>query len=154
MKLSAQLYMSIISFPTHRTSTLEYHQGLQRVIRLSNYATCTTNWRLSGSGHLAQLMSHLEALRIRVCWNAQQCSIFSNLKALPASQAASVTAPGGNLELWETTYKVTATISGKVAGAAVPQLYIALPASAGKERQLSDFGNLSNLSLLSTVAQR
>ncbi|KAI5202615.1 hypothetical protein E4T39_04702 [Aureobasidium subglaciale] len=52
--------------------------------------------------------------------------------------------PGGNPALWETVYTVNATISnsGKVAGAAVPQLYVSLPSTAPEGtpiRQLRGF---------------
>lgn len=41
------------------------------------------------------------------------------------------TAPGGNPALWEVVYTVNATVSnvGEVYGAAIPQLYVGLPAS-------------------------
>ena len=41
--------------------------------------------------------------------------------------------PGGNVELWETLVKVTATVknTGGVSGATVPQLYLSLPSEAG-----------------------
>lgn len=43
--------------------------------------------------------------------------------------------PGGNPALWESVYKVTATITntGSVAGAAVPQLYLGIPSPAGDD---------------------
>ncbi|KAI5236669.1 hypothetical protein E4T42_09396 [Aureobasidium subglaciale] len=55
--------------------------------------------------------------------------------------------PGGNPALWEILYTVNATItnSGKVAGAAVPQLYISLPSSAPAGtpiRQLRGFSKM------------
>jgi beta-glucosidase len=71
-----------------------------------------------------------------------QAKPSSNQKipALPPSQP---TQPGGNPALWETLYTVTATVrnTGKVDGAAVPQLYVALAgAPAGTPpRQLRGF---------------
>lgn len=76
-------------------------------------------------------------------------TLFSNLTALPAAQAMNVTAPGGNPELWETVYKVTATVSntGKFVGAAVPQLYITLPASAGEGTPIKQLRGFEKLEL-------
>ena len=50
----------------------------------------------------------------------------SGYTALPASNPI---APGGNPALWDVLYTATVTVSntGKVAGAAVPQLYLGLP---------------------------
>ncbi|EOD49601.1 putative beta-glucosidase g protein [Neofusicoccum parvum UCRNP2] len=62
-------------------------------------------------------------------------SPVSNSTAIAGVPAATTeVTPGGNPALWETAYTVTATVqnTGDVAGAAVPQLYVELPASAGE----------------------
>lgn len=58
----------------------------------------------------------------------------SNTSIAGAPAATTSVTPGGNPALWETVYTVKATVSntGDVAGAAVPQLYVELPASAGE----------------------
>ncbi|KAL0257533.1 hypothetical protein SLS55_008347 [Diplodia seriata] len=61
-----------------------------------------------------------------------------------APPAAEAVTPGGTPALWDTVYTVTATVAntGDVAGAAVPQLYVELPESAGEGtpvRQLRGF---------------
>jgi beta-glucosidase len=42
--------------------------------------------------------------------------------------------PGGNPALWETLYRVTVTVqnTGRIAGDAVPQLYLSLPQVSGQ----------------------
>lgn len=49
------------------------------------------------------------------------------LSAMPPAQASQ---PGGNPALWETVYRITATVTntGDVFGHAVPQLYLGIPA--------------------------
>lgn len=58
-------------------------------------------------------------------------SAVSNPSRVPSSSAKII--PGGNEELWQTLVTVCATVknTGAVAGAAVPQLYVSLPAEAG-----------------------
>lgn len=76
---------------------------------------------------------------------------LSDLSITPASNSsiagtpatADIT-PGGNPALWDTVYTVSATVAntGNLTGAAVPQLYLALPESAGEGtpvRQLRGF---------------
>lgn len=68
------------------------------------------------------------------------------IAAVPA--AVQKTQPGGNPALWETLYTVTATVrnTGRVAGAAVPQLYVTLPPSAPTgtpPRQLRGFDKIA-----------
>ncbi|OJD28861.1 beta-glucosidase g [Diplodia corticola] len=69
---------------------------------------------------------------------------LSSLSITPASDNASVAGapattaaatPGGNPALWDTLYTVTATVAntGALAGAAVPQLYVELPAATAGE---------------------
>ncbi|KAF2085642.1 glycoside hydrolase family 3 protein [Saccharata proteae CBS 121410] len=55
-----------------------------------------------------------------------------SISALPA--ATDKVAPGGNPALWTPLYRVSATITntGNVTGAAVPQLYLSLPSTAGE----------------------
>ena len=56
----------------------------------------------------------------------------SALSALPSAQKI---IPGGNPDLWENVYCVTATVTntGSVAGAAVPQLYLGLPQPSAQD---------------------
>jgi beta-glucosidase len=68
------------------------------------------------------------------------------ISAVPA--AAQQTQPGGNPALWATLYTVTATVrnTGRVDGAAVPQLYVTLPSSAPAgtpPRQLRGFDKIA-----------
>ncbi|QDS71883.1 hypothetical protein FKW77_010160 [Venturia effusa] len=65
----------------------------------------------------------------------------SNVTATPPTAA---TVPGGNPRLWDVLFTVSTTVknTGSVAGAAVPQLYINLPSTAGDgtpPRQLRGF---------------
>jgi beta-glucosidase len=55
--------------------------------------------------------------------------------------AANAKRPGGNPQLWETVATVTATVAntGAVAGAAVPQLYVSLPAAGEPVKVLRGF---------------
>lgn len=67
--------------------------------------------------------------------------LSSNISALPVAQPAQ---PGGNPDLWAPLYNVSVAVSntGKVAGHAVPQLYLGFPSStpAGTPpRQLRGF---------------
>ena len=69
------------------------------------------------------------------------------ISAVPAA-AAQQTQPGGNPALWATLYTVTATVrnTGRVDGAAVPQLYVTLPSSAPAgtpPRQLRGFDKIA-----------
>lgn len=56
---------------------------------------------------------------------------YGSLTALPEDLPV---APGGNPALWETVYKVTASVTntGDVAGYTVAQLYLGLPQIAGE----------------------
>ncbi|KAF2146981.1 glycoside hydrolase family 3 protein [Aplosporella prunicola CBS 121167] len=68
----------------------------------------------------------------------------SNASAAGLPKAVAKAAPGGNPALWDTLYTATATVtnSGDLPGAAVPQLYVRLPAAAGEGtplRQLRGF---------------
>ena len=56
----------------------------------------------------------------------------ANASRVPSASAKII--PGGNSELWETLATVSATVknTGAIDGATVPQLYITLPAEAGK----------------------
>ncbi|KAF2475113.1 uncharacterized protein BDR25DRAFT_381899 [Lindgomyces ingoldianus] len=61
-------------------------------------------------------------------------SLGTNIAVASASRLPSPSAkivPGGNAELWETLVTVSATVknTGNVSGAAVPQLYLSIPAS-------------------------
>lgn len=51
----------------------------------------------------------------------------------PAAEKTNTTSPGGNANLWTALYKVSVQVSntGGIAGAAVPQLYLTLPATTG-----------------------
>lgn len=51
------------------------------------------------------------------------------------NSASSSPAPGGNAALWETLYTISTSVTntGKVAGAAVPQLYLGLPQPANED---------------------
>lgn len=55
-------------------------------------------------------------------------SASRNLSAIPTGPVV----PGGNSDLWQTVYTVNMTVTntGSVAGSAVPQLYVSLPAVA------------------------
>jgi beta-glucosidase len=57
--------------------------------------------------------------------------VQSNISATPPAAAV---LPGGNPRLWDVLFEVKATVqnSGDLAGAAVPQLYLGLPAEAGE----------------------
>lgn len=81
---------------------------------------------------------------------------LSDIRAAKAEKKATISAappaqqvqPGGNPALWETLYTVTVTVrnTGKVNGAAVPQLYVTLPESAPAGtplRQLRGFDKVS-----------
>jgi beta-glucosidase len=52
---------------------------------------------------------------------------------VPATPPPATVLPGGNPALWDVLFKVKATVrnTGSVAGAAVPQLYLGMPAEAG-----------------------
>ncbi|KAK5016394.1 hypothetical protein LTR16_000744 [Cryomyces antarcticus] len=54
--------------------------------------------------------------------------------SLPRTPPPGPVLPGGNQVLWDVLYRVTATVqnTGSVAGAAVPQLYLSMPAEAGE----------------------
>jgi beta-glucosidase len=51
------------------------------------------------------------------------------------NSSSSTPAPGGNAALWETLYTISTSVTntGKVAGAAVPQLYLGLPQPANED---------------------
>jgi beta-glucosidase len=68
-------------------------------------------------------------------------ALSSNISALPADLPIQ---PGGNPDLWTAVYNVSISVSnsGKVSGAAVPQLYVSLPHTAPEGtpiRQLRGF---------------
>jgi beta-glucosidase len=70
------------------------------------------------------------------------------ISAVPATAAGQPAQPGGNPALWDTLYTVTATVrnTGRVDGAAVPQLYVTLPPSAPAgtpPRQLRGFDKIA-----------
>ncbi|TKA81302.1 putative beta-glucosidase G [Cryomyces minteri] len=54
--------------------------------------------------------------------------------SIPRTPPPGSVLPGGNQVLWDVLYRVTATVqnTGSVAGAAVPQLYLSMPAEAGE----------------------
>lgn len=58
--------------------------------------------------------------------NATVSKTVDSISALPAEKP---TIPGGNPELWETLYEITAPVTntGDVAGSTVAQLYLSLP---------------------------
>jgi beta-glucosidase len=60
--------------------------------------------------------------------------VNGTISPLPAIEATNMTSPGGNINLWTRLYKVSVTVSntGTLVGAAVPQLYLALPSTAGE----------------------
>ncbi|KAF1948441.1 avenacinase [Byssothecium circinans] len=60
----------------------------------------------------------------------------TNTSRVPNPSAKTI--PGGNPEIWETIATVSATVknTGAVDGATVPQLYITLPAEAGKTQNV------------------
>ncbi|EKG22356.1 Glycoside hydrolase family 3 [Macrophomina phaseolina MS6] len=64
--------------------------------------------------------------------------------------------PGGNPALWDTVYKVTATVSntGDLTGAAVPQLYIELPASAGEGTPVKQLRGFEKVELAAGESQQ
>jgi beta-glucosidase len=72
---------------------------------------------------------------------------LSSLRVSPVSGVPSAVAPrtanapGGNPALWEALYRVTAVVknTGRVSGAAVPQLYVGLPEPGTPARQLRGF---------------
>ncbi|KAF2233993.1 glycoside hydrolase family 3 protein [Viridothelium virens] len=72
----------------------------------------------------------------------------SSISSLPPPVSNGTPPPGGNPALWDTLFTTTATVTntGSVAGAAVPQLYVSLPASAGSGtpvRQLRGFDKVT-----------
>jgi beta-glucosidase len=70
---------------------------------------------------------------------AKKANTKGSVSAAPPAQP---TQPGGNPALWETLYTVTVTVrnTGRVDGAAVPQLYVTLPeAASAPPRQLRGF---------------
>lgn len=77
----------------------------------------------------------------------------SAIAGVPA--AAAEAAPGGNPALWDAVYKVTATVqnTGDVAGAAVPQLYVELPASAGEGTPVKQLRGFEKIELEAGEAQ-
>jgi beta-glucosidase len=76
--------------------------------------------------------------------NLQIQSVVSSPSRVPSSSAKII--PGGNEELWQTLVTVSATVknTGAVEGAAVPQLYVSLPAEAGDKtvRSLRGFDKI------------
>ena len=77
----------------------------------------------------------------------------ATISATPSNSSAVV--PGGNAELWDTLITVTATISntGDVSGAAVPQLYVSLPATAGSGTPVQQLRGFDKISLAAGVNQ-
>lgn len=77
--------------------------------------------------------------------NLEVNTLVANASRVPSSSARIV--PGGNEELWETIVTVCATVknTGSVDGAAVPQLYLSVPAEAGDKtvRNLRGFDKVS-----------
>ncbi|KAK3900965.1 beta-glucosidase [Staphylotrichum tortipilum] len=83
----------------------------------------------------------LSNLQTKAAGKQQQVSALPAASQQPAQ-------PGGNPALWDTLYTVTATVrnTGRVDGAAVPQLYVTLPSSApaGRPpRQLRGFDKIA-----------
>lgn len=77
-------------------------------------------------------------------FNASGVSGAASVDSITSEPADLPITPGGNPALWETVYTVNTTVSnsGKVAGHAVPQLYVSLPSTAPEGtpvRQLRGF---------------
>jgi beta-glucosidase len=71
----------------------------------------------------------------------------SNTSRVPSASAKIL--PGGNVELWETVATVSATVknTGSVDGATVPQLYVTLPAEAGKAQNTKSLRGFEKIDL-------
>lgn len=72
---------------------------------------------------------------------------LTNATRTPSPSAKII--PGGNEELWETVATVSANVknAGEVEGAAIPQLYITLPAEAGETQNVKSLRGFDKISI-------
>lgn len=79
----------------------------------------------------------------------------ATITPFPAAEAGNTTSPGGNANLWNTLYKVSVQVSntGGLAGAAVPQLYITLPATAGEGTPVKQLRGFEKIQLAANETQ-
>ncbi|TKA55684.1 putative beta-glucosidase G [Cryomyces minteri] len=92
-----------------------------------------TTFGLSGSVILNQ--SGLDGLLTTLLSGLGISNVYGGANgSIPRTPPPGAVLPGGNQVLWDVLYRVTATVqnTGSVAGAAVPQLYLSMPAEAGE----------------------